>query len=190
MDVTVETPMEEAKDEPSKESSPPSNLQWDEDNPLHAEMPTPSNTLSMVGDATQEAEGAGYRADGPVRLLYCQSYLIDSEGAFDDAQTEFNTFISGVDGSKYSGEVVAFYVFQHKNLERANEEPLKYICLHTLLLAGLLWEGETDRPQSFVVHQHRTVTAPHQTVSNTPEYSEPEGIALAEEKLGDLNLFD
>lgn len=174
------------------ETAPNDELVWDTENPLHAEMPTPSNTLSMVTDATQEAEAKGYRADEVVRLLYCQSYLIDSEEAFDDAQKAFQGFITGVDSSKYSGEVVAFYIFQQKTLENPGTSTLKYICLHTLLLSGLVWEGAAqERPQSFVVHQSRRISAPHQTVSNAPAYetSRVEQAAV-EVDIGHLSLLD
>ena len=160
---------------------------WDDDNPLHAEMPTPSNTLSMVTDATYEAERGGYRADEAVRLVYCQSYLLDDENVFDEAHVAFGEFMSGVDFAKCPGEVVAFYIVQHKNLVRDEGEPLQYFCLHTLLLSGLLWDSDEARPLSFVMHQHRTVSAPHQTTSESVYKNEIPSVEL---EMCGLNLTD
>lgn len=146
---------------------------WDEKHPLHAEMPTPSNTLSMVGDAVLEAENLGYKATDAVRLVWCQSYLMDAMSELEKAHTALDDVIEHTDSNKYKGVLISFYIFQHKAMKRPEEVPLKYICLHTVLLAGLEWPHETERPKCIIHHQRLNISSPHQVVDEHTQIGQP-----------------
>ena len=138
---------------------------WDDQHPLNATLFTPETTLSMISEATREALYAGYDTDEAVRMVWGQSYLIDSDVSYDVAQQQFSDAIASIDHDKYENRLVSFYIMQQKEIARPGDTTLTYLCMHTLLLAGLHWDKKGDRPLSFVIHQQRSVGVPHQALS-------------------------